>query len=69
MLSEACERLPAPPQPVDLRPVELALTGEKHNKSKCRGHRCFGGQWQLESLSLGVIACEALFLTILKHGS
>ncbi|KFR16976.1 Caspase-9, partial [Opisthocomus hoazin] len=32
MLSEACERLPAPPQPVDLRPVELALTGEKHNK-------------------------------------
>ncbi|XP_075293612.1 caspase-9 isoform X2 [Opisthocomus hoazin] len=33
MLSEACERLPAPPQPVDLRPVELALTGEKHNKN------------------------------------
>ncbi|XP_054706042.1 caspase-9 [Grus americana] len=33
MLIEECECLPGPPQPVDLRPVELDLRGEKHNKS------------------------------------
>ncbi|NXL10785.1 CASP9 protein, partial [Mesembrinibis cayennensis] len=32
MLIEECECLPAPPQLVDLRPVELDLRGEKHNK-------------------------------------
>ncbi|NWH26026.1 CASP9 protein, partial [Grus americana] len=32
MLIEECECLPGPPQPVDLRPVELDLRGEKHNK-------------------------------------
>ncbi|KAK4809846.1 hypothetical protein QYF61_021306 [Mycteria americana] len=33
MLIEECERLPAPSQLVDLRPVELDLRGEKHNKT------------------------------------
>ncbi|KAM6045733.1 caspase-9 isoform 2-T2 [Theristicus caerulescens] len=33
MLIEECECLPAPPQLVDLRPVELDLRGEKHNKN------------------------------------
>ncbi|XP_075629599.1 caspase-9 [Balearica regulorum gibbericeps] len=33
MLIEECECLPGPPQPIDLRPVELDLRGEKHNKS------------------------------------
>ncbi|XP_009976923.1 PREDICTED: caspase-9, partial [Tauraco erythrolophus] len=33
MLTEECERPPAPPQPVDLRPVELDLRGHKHNPS------------------------------------
>ncbi|NXO57755.1 CASP9 protein, partial [Aramus guarauna] len=32
MLIEECECLPGPPQPVDLRPVELDLRGGKHNK-------------------------------------
>ncbi|XP_009461654.1 PREDICTED: caspase-9, partial [Nipponia nippon] len=33
MLIEECESLPAPLQLVDLRPVELDLRGEKHNKN------------------------------------
>ncbi|XP_072739829.1 caspase-9 [Ciconia boyciana] len=33
MLIEECERLQAPPQLVDLRPVELDLRGEKRNKT------------------------------------
>ncbi|NXX94425.1 CASP9 protein, partial [Centropus bengalensis] len=33
MLTEECERPPAPPQPLDLRPVELDLHREKHNKT------------------------------------
>ncbi|NXI94199.1 CASP9 protein, partial [Psophia crepitans] len=32
MLIKECECLPGPPQPVDLRPVELDLRGEKQNK-------------------------------------
>lgn len=34
MLIEECECPPAPPQLVDLRPVELDLREEKHRKSK-----------------------------------
>lgn len=34
MLIEECECRPVPPQVVDLRPVELDLHREKHNKSK-----------------------------------
>lgn len=34
MLMQECGHLPAPPQLGDLRPVELDLRGEKHNKSK-----------------------------------
>ncbi|KAM6108988.1 caspase-9 [Pterocles gutturalis] len=33
MLTEECQRLPAPPQLVDLRPVELDLGGKKQNKN------------------------------------
>ncbi|NXL41362.1 CASP9 protein, partial [Podilymbus podiceps] len=35
MLTEECKCPPAPPQGVDLRPVELDLRAEKHNKSNC----------------------------------
>ncbi|NXA11076.1 CASP9 protein, partial [Sapayoa aenigma] len=37
MLIQECESPPAPPQLLDLRPVELELQGEKQHKSQCFG--------------------------------
>ncbi|XP_040441416.1 caspase-9 isoform X1 [Falco naumanni] len=39
MLIEECECLPAPLQPIDLRPVELDLRREKHNKIQAESER------------------------------
>ncbi|KFQ62779.1 Caspase-9, partial [Pelecanus crispus] len=44
MLVKECEWLPAPTQLVDLRPVELELRGEKHNK-----------RWLRQGLSVQVL--------------
>uniref|UniRef100_A0A8B9FQL6 CARD domain-containing protein n=1 Tax=Amazona collaria TaxID=241587 RepID=A0A8B9FQL6_9PSIT len=46
MLTEECGCPSAPPQLVDLRPVELELRGEEHPKSKTRGCDWFQGKQQ-----------------------